>query len=232
MPGKEKKRWGFARMRDWLYEYAYLVTLGAVLAVVAASAMYTSRLHAQQAADVEAAAGAPEIRETALPTTEPVVRATPLPTIAPLTLRPSALYPGGGKVWPVSGEVVRGYAQDELVFWEAIGCWQAHLGVDIRGQAGEEVLCIMDGVVDHISRDEIWGYRVCVAQTDGTKATYAGIAVCTVLEGQSVTRGNALGELLAAIPCEAELGAHLHLTLEAEGHVVDPTALLENAKRL
>ena len=38
---------GVQRAKAWMIEYAYLVTLGAVIAVIAASAMYTQRLHAR-----------------------------------------------------------------------------------------------------------------------------------------------------------------------------------------
>ena len=155
--------------------------------------------------------------------------ATPLPTIAPLTL--GAFGTGAGRVWPVSGEIVRAYTPDEPVLWEALSCYQAHRGVDIAGEAGEVVLCIMDGVVEEISRDELWGWRVRIAQTDGSEAVYAGLGFCTLQEGQAITRGQTVGELMKAVPCEAEFGAHLHLELIREGKTADPQELLQHAAR-
>ena len=70
----------WARTRETLLEHAYLVTLSAAVAVIAATAMYTSRVRAPEEAGVQAAAQAEELRETASPTPE----TTPLPTIAPL----------------------------------------------------------------------------------------------------------------------------------------------------
>lgn len=233
MSVKGKLRGKLGKAKEALMEYAYLITLGAVVAVIAASAMYTSRVRTQfetqSGAQVEAAAGAPEIAATPSPSPAPETEITPLPTIAPLVV--GTLGMGAGRVWPVSGEVIRGYTPDEPVFWETLSCYQAHRGVDIGAKAGEEILCVMDGVVEEITRDELWGYSVSVAQTDGSVARYAGIGFCPLLEGMAITRGQMVGEVMEAIPCEAELGAHLHLEYIKDGQGTDPSLLLQNAKR-
>lgn len=219
------------KAKEAMLEYAYLVTLGAAVAVVAASAMYTehvrTRFETQYSQPVEAAADAPEIAQTALPSAPPTL--TPLPTIAPLVAGTLGL--GTGRIWPVKGEVIRAHAPQEVVFWEALSCYQAHTGTDIACAEGEAVRLVMDGVVERVTRDEMWGYRIRVAQTDGSAAMYAGIATCFVMEGQAVTRGQTLGLIMNAIPCEAELGPHLHLELEKDGQAVDPEGLLKTAKR-
>lgn len=215
------------RAREALMEHAYLVTLGAVVAIIAATAMYTSRLRAREEAGVQAAAQAEELRETATPSPE----LTPLPTIAPLVAHTSAVMLGGGTVWPVSGAIARGHDPQTPVLWEALSCWQAHAGVDISGEAGEDVLAAMVGVVSAVTMDALWGWSVQVEQTDGSLATYAGLACAEVTQGQSVSRGRVLG-MLGEIPCEAELGAHLHYALTLNGAPQDPSPLLERASRL
>lgn len=226
-----KLRGTLEKAKELMLEYAYLITLGAVVAVVAASAIYAdsvrTQFEEQTSQPLEAAADAPEIAATASPSVRPTL--TPLPTIAPLVIGSFGM--GAGRVWPVSGEIVRTHAPQEVVFWEALSCYRAHTGTDIAGTEGEEVRLIMDGVVERVTRDELWGYRVRVAQTDGSAAVYAGIATCFVMEGQTVTRGQTLGLLMDAIPCEAELGAHLHLELEKDGQAIDPEELLKTAKR-
>lgn len=215
-----------ARARETLMEHAYLITLGAVVAVIAASAMYTSHLRAEENRGVQAAADAPEIRATPTPRPE----TTPLPTIAPLEAHTAALRTGGGTVWPVSGAIVREHAPKTPVLWAALSCVQAHAGVDIAGEAGESVRAAMDGVVGGVTMDELWGWSVRVEQTDGALATYAGLSAADVREGQSVTRGQTVG-VLGEIPCEAELGPHLHFALERAGEPQDPAELLERAAR-
>lgn len=212
----------FHRFREWMLDHAYWVTLGAVMTVIAASALYTRGLE-QQATGVQAAANAPEVTETAAPQMEATL--VPLATLAPLSLH-STLRLGGTTVWPVSGGVIRGFDGETPVLWEALDCVQLHAAVDLAGRDGEEVRCVMDGTISGAVRDELWGWRVAVAQTDGQQAVYAGLAACDVTAGQNVTRGQTIGTLLERIPCEAELGTHLHLELTQDGERRDPTDIL------
>lgn len=203
-------------------EYAYLVTLGAVIAVVVASAMYTRQVKRMQDGGVQAVAGAPEVEQA---TAVPMESTTPLPTIAPVEVHYTSIRPGGSTVWPVGGEVVRAYDAQNAVLWEALGSVRIHAALDIAGEVGESVLCAMDGVVKSAVRDELWGWRVRVEQTDGSEAAYAGLGSVDVTAGQSVTRSQQLGTLLESIPCEAELGPHLHMELCRAGKTCDPEGL-------
>ena len=170
---------------------------------------------------MQAAAQAPEVQETPAP----APRITPLPTIAPALF--TTYVPRIVTVRPVSGGVVRAFTE-ESVFWETLSCFQPHTAADIAGEAGEAVRCAMDGVVAQTSMDALWGWRVTIAHTDGSEGMYAGLALCYVSPGQSVTRGMELGTLLETIPCEAELGPHLHLEWKKNGEALDPTEMLPN----
>ena len=222
------------RVREWALDNAHLVTLGAVLAVIAASAMYTRQIE-RRTGEVQAAAQAAELAaspaaQAVTPLPELAASASPLPTIAPLTLNLQAVRPGGATVWPVSGDVLRGFDGDTPVLWEALSCVRVHAALDIGGEAGEDVLCVMDGTVSRVVRDELWGWRAEVEQTDGSQAAYCGLALCTVSPEQNVTRGQTLGTLMESIPCEAELGPHLHLELTRDGKKENPLELLPQKK--
>ena len=208
------------RMKNWLMEYAYLVTLGAVVAVVAASAMYANRIKLEREEALRAAAGAAEISATEAP-----AAVSPLPTIAPMVFSQTTFAPRRVTVWPASGKIVRAYERGP-VLWEALGALKSHEAIDIAGQAQESVRCAMDGVVALAVMDELWGWRVHVAHTDGSEGRYAGLGLSFVSEGQSVTRGQELGTLLESIPCEAELGPHLHFEWISGGVKQDPEGLL------
>ncbi|MBQ7885952.1 MAG: M23 family metallopeptidase [Clostridia bacterium] len=211
------------RMRAWMMENAYLVTIGCVLAMVVGCALYTQALREQQAAGIQAAADAPEIRETATPSAVPTV--TPLPTIAPLTVRPAALTQRGG-AWPVEGEILRAYDVQESVYWEKLGLWRAHMGLDIAGEPGETVGASMDGTVSSTTWDALWGWQVIVAHDGGRETRYAGLESCTVKPGMSVRRGQTIGTLMESIPCEGEMDTHLHLEMRRNGQYQDPEATL------
>lgn len=220
----KKKGSALQRVREWMMEYAYLVTLAAVLAVVAAGAIYTGQL--RRDSGMQAAAGAPETLHSAAPTATPAAQMTPLPTIAPLKVHYQALETRTGTVWPVDGDIVRGYDPERPVLWEALSCVQVHAGVDIAGEAGAGVRCAMDGVVKEAVRDELWGWRIRVTHMDGSEAVYAGLESCDAAQGQTVTRGQQLGILLERIPCEREMETHLHMELWQEGEICDPALIL------
>lgn len=211
-----------ARMKAWMMEYAYLVTAGALAAIVAASAMYANRL--QKEGSVQAAADAPETAVQQTQTEAPAL--TPLPAIAPLAVRTELLRMNGATVWPAGGGIVRGYNPQAAVYWDALGCYKPHAALDIAGEAGEAVCAIADGVVERTQRDELWGWQVTVLQTDGRRMRYAGLEAVYTDEGQSVTRGQEIGVLMPAIPCEAELGAHVHIEMTMDGKMQDPGAIL------
>lgn len=215
-----KKR---GRVRAWMIENAYLVTIGCMLMMVVGCAIYTQTLKEEQAAGIQAAAEAPEIRETAAPSASPAV--TPLPTIAPLTLRPVALVQSSG-VWPLDGDILRAYDAQNSIFWEALNSWKTHTGLDIAGKPGDAVKACMDGTVSHISRDALWGWQITLTHDNGRETRYAGLENAVVQPDMHVACGQTLGTLMETIPCEAELPTHLHFEMFIGGKHQDPEATL------
>jgi len=210
-------------MKDLAAEYAYLVTLACVIAVIVGSAAYTRQTRsAQFEAHVEAAAGAPETMATLMPTAR--IKTTPLPTIVPLAVRMSVLEERA--VWPIEGEVLRHHDLQTHIYWEALDAWQIHAGMDIAGNEGQRVRCAGSGTVSHVARDALWGGSVEIVQEDGRSILYRGLALCYVKEGERAERGQEIGTLLDRIPCEAELDAHLHMEVIRDGTAQDPLAML------
>lgn len=205
------------RIEEWMTEYAYLVTLCCVIAIVAGCAIYTRRLN------VPAAAPAPELSAPAAQSASPAptLAVTPLPTIAPLM----AVSFGARTQWPVEGEALRVFDVQQPVFWEALGCWRVHKGLDIAAQAGSEVVSCADAQVTHTACDALWGWQVTMQQ-DERLVRYAGLESCCVKPGMRIRRGQTIGTLAAAIPCEGEMPAHLHLEVERDGVMQDPEAML------
>lgn len=196
--------------RAFMIDYAYLVTLAAVIAIITASALYTRHLRTETG--IQAAAKAPEVHNTPSPTLAPLL------TLAPLRAE---------SLWPLESQaVLRKYDSETSILWNTLGCFQPHPALDIAGKADEIVRCIHSGVVLLAVRDELWGWRIQIEQEDGRLCEYAGLSSVFVSSGQSVTTGQALGTLLDMLPCEAELGPHLHLTLWEDGHTIDPEPLL------
>ena len=210
----------YARIKNGLMEHAYLVTLGAAIAVIAGTALYTGHIKEEQAA-MQAAANAPETQEQA--TATPAI--TPLPTIAPLALTRVEFSPRITVVHPMKGNIVR-FFEPEAVLWEALGVWQVHEAIDIAGEADDDVVSAMDGRVLEAARDALWGWRIRIEHADGSECVYAGLSCAFVNAGDDVVRGQEIGRLLERVPCEAELPAHLHFERWKGGAAQDPEGIL------
>jgi len=112
MPGKTIL-W-MHRAKKWMMDYAYLVMIGAVIAVTAASAAYTQQIRMEQKTEIAAAAQAPETKETLQ--SIPVI--SPLPTIAPLQVHYTALEDRRKRnAWPVKGRILRAFDETQSVYW-------------------------------------------------------------------------------------------------------------------
>ncbi|MBQ8144480.1 MAG: M23 family metallopeptidase [Butyricicoccus sp.] len=133
-------------------------------------------------------------------------------------------------IWirPVSGEILRPFTTDSLLYDETMGDWRTHEGVDYAAESGTRVYAIGDGTVQAITNDDLYGTQLTLALKDGRIAAYRGLAEkVKVREGASVRAGDVIGTVGdQADPSEAALGSHLHLAVMDGDRYVDPEAVL------
>lgn len=127
---------------------------------------------------------------------------------------------------PVSGEILREFSPDELVWSEELGQWQTHPGVDFAGCAGEAVRAVLDGVVSQVYEDPLYGGTVLVdCGAHGTMRYSSLSALRMVQKGQRLAAGEILGAV-GICPAEELMGEHLHLERYLDGEAVDPMEIL------
>ena len=124
---------------------------------------------------------------------------------------------------PLTNAVVRGYG-DAPIYWETLDTWRVHHAVDYAGKEGATVKAAASGTVTKVYEDALWGGCVTVDHRDGTTFTYRGVK-CSLATDTTVKVGEPIG-VLCEIPCEKELGAHLHLEMTADERVVDPVVAM------
>lgn len=126
-------------------------------------------------------------------------------------------------VRPVSGEVLREFSGDELVYDRTMGDWRTHNGVDFQAADGTLVCAIADGTVEDVYRDEYYGTGILVDHGGGLKSVYLGlIENATVSVGQQVLAGETIGAVSTAALFESLEQAHLHVELSRDGVRVNP----------
>lgn len=126
-------------------------------------------------------------------------------------------------VRPVSGEVLREYSGDELVYDRTMGDWRTHNGVDFLAADGALVCAVADGVIEDVYRDEYYGTGILINHGGGLKSVYLGlIENATVTVGQEVSAGDTIGAVSTSALFESLEQAHLHVELSLDGARVNP----------
>jgi murein DD-endopeptidase MepM/ murein hydrolase activator NlpD len=128
-----------------------------------------------------------------------------------------SLGPNAGFLWPVPHAVVTSPFGPRL--HPVFGTTRMHTGVDLGAGAGTPILAAADGVV--VTTGQLGGYgNVSVVAHGGSVATlYAHQSTVLVSEGQTVTRGQVIGEVGCTGVCT---GPHLHFEVRVDGQPVDP----------
>ena len=126
-------------------------------------------------------------------------------------------------VRPVSGEVLREYSGDELVYDRTMGDWRTHNGVDFLATDGALVCAVADGVIEDVYRDEYYGTGILVNHGGGLKSVYLGlIENATVTVGQEISAGDTIGAVSTSALFESLEQAHLHVEMSLDGARVNP----------
>ncbi len=113
----------------------------------------------------------------------------------------------GDFIWPAAGIITQGYS-----FY--------HKAIDIASGGGGPILAADSGVVTASGWDSSgYGNRVIVDHGNGSRTLYAHLRVLNVSEGQSVNRGDILGEMGST---GRSTGTHLHFEIRQDSVLLNP----------
>ena len=120
--------------------------------------------------------------------------------------------------WPVEGPLIAPFG----LRWGSNGP-TIHRGVDIVVPTGTPVYTMSSGDVRFAGTMTDFGLVVWVDHEGAILTIYAHLSELLVVEGQHVTRDEAVG--LSGESGNAS-GPHLHFEIRGRGHQVDPVAML------
>ncbi len=164
-------------------------------------------------------------RRTPLPTATPAPSATPAASAAPTATPKPAARPASVKkgAAPVTGEIIRSYSMDALLYSRTLDQWTTHAGVDIAAEPGAEVKAVLAGTVREVRVDDALGQLVTVEHTNKRVSLYANLAEnVPVKEGQKVNAGDVLGTVGKTAVSECGDASHLHFGFLVDGQAADP----------
>ena len=135
------------------------------------------------------------------------------------TTAPASLF-----VLPMSNKVLTPFSEQPL-YNQTLDTYRAHTAIDFDGEDGQSVRPFANGTVSAVEEDALWGGCVTVDHGAGVISIYRGISPA-VRVGDELTTDDRIG-MLADVPCETDLGPHLHFELYKDGKIADAAALFD-----
>lgn len=115
-----------------------------------------------------------------------------------------------------------------MAFNSTLNRFTAHKAIDFFAEEGTSVYAVYDGVVESVTNDFLKGYTVTIDHGDGLKTVYNSLADGeSVVEGQSVKKGDVIGSVSVTNRQEYKDGAHLHFEVYENDVAIDPIKYLD-----
>lgn len=129
---------------------------------------------------------------------------------------------------PISGEIVKDFARDTLVYSNTLEEWTIHNGIDIKADKMSVVTAAEEGTVESIKNDPRYGLTVTIAHRNGFKTIYSNLLTTEfVKEKETVDKGQTIGTVGESASFEVADEPHLHFEIYKDGEVVNPTIYLK-----
>lgn len=129
---------------------------------------------------------------------------------------------------PVSGEIIKDFASDTLLYSKTLDEWIVHNGIDIKADKTSVVVASEAGTVESIKNDPRYGLTITIAHANGYKTIYANLLSSEfVSEGDIVEKGQTIGTVGESASFEVADDPHLHFEMTLDGEYVNPTIYFE-----
>lgn len=130
---------------------------------------------------------------------------------------------------PVSGEIIKDFATDTLVFSNTLEEWTTHSGIDIKADKTTVVVASEAGKVESIKNDPRYGLTVTIAHENGFKTVYSNLLTTEfVKETEVVEKGQTIATVGESASFEVADESHLHFEVYKDGTAVNPTIYLKD----
>ena len=129
---------------------------------------------------------------------------------------------------PVEGEVVREYAQENLIYSETLKEWTTHAGIDIKADKTTVVKAAESGTVKSIKNDPRYGLTIVIEHDNHMQTVYSNLLTSEfVVEGEKVEKGQSIGTVGNTAVFEIADEPHLHFEILQDSLPVDPNAYIK-----
>ena len=129
---------------------------------------------------------------------------------------------------PVSGEIIKDFAMDTLVYSNTLEEWTTHSGIDIKADKTSIVVAAEAGTVESIKNDPRCGLTVTISHVNGFKTVYSNLLTTEFIsENETVEKGQTIGTVGETASFEIADEPHLHFEMYKDNQLVNPTIYLK-----
>lgn len=124
---------------------------------------------------------------------------------------------------PVDGEIIKGFASENLVYSETLQEWTTHNGIDIAAEKTTVVQASAEGTVTAIKNDPRYGTTVIIEHTNGFETRYSNLLTAEfVVAGEKVEKGQSIGTVGNSAMFEVADASHLHFEILKDSEALNP----------
>lgn len=125
---------------------------------------------------------------------------------------------------PISGDILKPYSVDNVVYSKTLDLWTIHDALDIKGSLGQEVKAIERGTVEKVYDDSFYGKVIVIDHGQGYESLYGNLDnTVSVKEKQTVKKGQVIGKIGNTAIGEIKDEPHLHIQMFKDGKTIDPS---------
>ena len=125
---------------------------------------------------------------------------------------------------PVEGEIMKEFAQENLIYSQTLEEWTTHTGIDIKAEKTTVVKAAEAGMVKTIKNDPRYGLTIVIEHENGFETVYSNLLTSEfVVEGEKVEKGQSLGTVGNTAAFEIADEPHLHFEILKDSVPVDPS---------
>lgn len=133
-----------------------------------------------------------------------------------------------GLRWPLSGNVIKNYSTDKLIYFETLGQFKTNPGIFIAGEKGNPIVAAANGIVKEIKKEDKTGQTLILDIGGGYTLTYGQLEEIAVKPGDYVKDGQEMAKLAKVTKYYRMEGEHLYFQVQKDGENINPLTLIRS----
>lgn len=131
-----------------------------------------------------------------------------------------------GLLWPVTGNIIKDYSVDRVVYYETLEQFRVNPAVLIDAEIGTKVLSAAKGVITKITNEDETGITVTASLGNGFSVVYGQLDDLKVKVGDMVEEGQELGVVAKPTKYYTVEGSNLYFQVLKDDETVNPMLYL------